>query len=487
MIIVLFGATGDLAGRMVMPALVELRTRGLMLRHWRLVGCAMDAIDDAAFVGILRASLERNGGLPEDWEELATHARYVGGAFGADDPGALPDVLAEVRGELRGLGGDEPLVVFFLAVPPVAFPSITAGLGRHGLADGARVVFEKPYGTSLESFEELDALVKRTLREDQVFRIDHFLGKEGVQTIYTLRFANKIFGAQWDRHAVAQVQIDVPEDLDVANRAAFYEATGASLDMLVTHLFQVASQVAMDTPYDMADPESILFERDAVLHRFRPLDPANDVVLGQFTGYRDTDGVEPDSTQDTFVAARLWVDSDRWRGVPFVLRTGKMMARKAQMITLVLRPADGPMPAVAARPNTIEINFSGAGEIFLGITVKAPGPDVKLSWGRAMLDLDDVPGGEPISPYASLIDDVIHGDRSLFTTEAGLRAAFHAFAPLQGDARPEPLPYAPGSWGPAEAARLVAPYGWLLEQEGTMPAADWDAAGREATGRDTAP
>ena len=142
----------------------------------------------------------------------------------------------------------------------------------------------------------------------------------------------------------------MPETLNVDTRASFYEATGAALDMLVTHLFQVVSQVAMDTPYDLADPESVLFERDAVLHRFRPLDVENDVVLGQFEGYRDLDGVAADSDQDTFVAARLWVDSGRWRGVPFVLRTGKMMARKAQLVTLVLRPDEGPLSAVAARP-----------------------------------------------------------------------------------------------------------------------------------------
>lgn len=352
--------------------------------------------------------------------------RYVGGLFSAGDPGRLPVALSRARSELHESSGVDPLVVFFLAVPPLAFPTITEGLGAHGLAAGAHVVFEKPYGTSLESFEELDSLVKRTFTESQVFRIDHFLGKEGVQAIYTLRFANKAFGTLWDRHSVAQVQVDVPEDLNVANRIGFYEATGAALD------------------------------------------PARDVVLGQFTGYRDLPGVAPDSQQDTFVAARLWVDSDRWRGVPFILRTGKMMARKAQRVTLVLRPDDGPLRQVASRPNTIEIDFAGAGEIFLGLTVKAPGPEMRLSWGRAGLDLDDVPGGEPISPYASLIDDVFRGDRSLFTTEAGLRAAFQAFEPLRHGDRPAPLPYEQGGWGPVEANRLTAPYGWILQQEGSV-------------------
>jgi len=425
-VVVLFGATGDLARRMVMPALMELRARGLMPPHWRLIGSAADALDDAGFAVVLRESLGGAGGVPDDFDEIVARTRYVGGLFSAGDPGRLPVALSRARSELHESSGVDPLVVFFLAVPPLAFPTITEGLGAHGLAAGAHVVFEKPYGTSLESFEELDSLVKRTFTESQVFRIDHFLGKEGVQAIYTLRFANKAFGTLWDRHSVAQVQVDVPEDLNVANRIGFYEATGAALD------------------------------------------PARDVVLGQFTGYRDLPGVAPDSQQDTFVAARLWVDSDRWRGVPFILRTGKMMARKAQRVTLVLRPDDGPLRQVASRPNTIEIDFAGAGEIFLGLTVKAPGPEMRLSWGRAGLDLDDVPGGEPISPYASLIDDVFRGDRSLFTTEAGLRAAFQAFEPLRHGDRPAPLPYEQGGWGPVEANRLTAPYGWILQQEGSV-------------------
>lgn len=394
--------------------------------HWRLIGSAADDLDDAGFAVVLRESLGGAGGVPDDFDEIVARTRYVGGLFSAGDPGRLPVALSRARSELHESSGVDPLVVFFLAVPPLAFPTITEGLGAHGLAAGAHVVFEKPYGTSLESFEELDSLVKRTFTESQVFRIDHFLGKEGVQAIYTLRFANKAFGTLWDRHSVAQVQVDVPEDLNVANRIGFYEATGAALD------------------------------------------PARDVVLGQFTGYRDLPGVAPDSQQDTFVAARLWVDSDRWRGVPFILRTGKMMARKAQRVTLVLRPDDGPLRQVASRPNTIEIDFAGAGEIFLGLTVKAPGPEMRLSWGRAGLDLDDVPGGEPISPYASLIDDVFRGDRSLFTTEAGLRAAFQAFEPLRHGDRPAPLPYEQGGWGPVEANRLTAPYGWILQQEGSV-------------------
>ncbi|PFG40757.1 glucose-6-phosphate 1-dehydrogenase [Georgenia soli] len=462
-VIVLFGATGDLAGRMVLPAVHEVHERGLMPEHWRLVGCAAEALDEEAFRDRVEEVLDRSDvGRPSDWATVRPQIRYAAGEFGPDDPGELPRILGEVRDELARESGSEPLVLHFLAVPPVAFRSIARGLGAHGLAEGARVVFEKPFGTSLESFESLDAAVKEVLQEDQIFRIDHFLGKEGVQTIYVLRFANQLFGSEWSRASVDQVQIDVPEDLDVANRIGFYEATGAALDMIVTHLFQVAGQVAMEPPADLRDPTSVLDARETVLRAFRPLDPTQDVVLGQFDGYRDIDGAAPDSRQDTFAAVRLWVDTERWRGVPFLLRTGKRMARRTQRITLVLKPPFGPLARELDTPNTIEICFSGDGEIQLGITVKTPGPDLSYSSGKAVLELDDVPGGEPISPYASLIHDALIGDRSLFTTAEGLRAAFTAFAPLQGPERPDPLPYEPGSWGPEEARRLAQPHRWML-------------------------
>ncbi|NMR19502.1 glucose-6-phosphate dehydrogenase [Cellulomonas fimi] len=450
---------------MVMPALVELHERGLLPERWRLVGCATDRWDDEAFRARLEDSLlSSEQGLPEDWTEVARRVRYAGGGFTEDDPGALPEVLARTHRELNDEGDGEPLVVHFLAVPPAAYPAITRGLGRHGLTAGARVVYEKPYGTSLADFEALDALVKEVLTEEQVFRIDHFLGKQAVQAIYALRFANRLFGSQWDARAVEQVQIDVPEDLDVAQRAGFYDATGAALDMLVTHLFHVASQVAMDPPWNVDDPDAIVAARDAVMTAFRPLDPATDVVLGQFEGYTDIAGVAAGSTQDTFVAARLWIDTDRWRGVPFVLRTGKRMARKAQRITLVMRPPEGPLADAVAEPNTVEIDFSGSGAVAVGVTVNTPGPAPALAYAHTELDLADVPGGEPISAYASLLHDVLAGDRSLFTTSHCLRSSFTAFAPLQGPGRPAPLSYAPGSWGPGEAERLAAPHGWVLER-----------------------
>jgi glucose-6-phosphate 1-dehydrogenase len=303
--------------------------------------------------------------------------------------------------------------------------------------------------------------VLSVLDEDQVFRIDHFLGKEGTQDLHVLRFANPIFSQVWSRDQVAEVQIDVPEELDVAERAAFYDATGATLDMLVTHLFQLAAEVAMEPPASLA-PADLLAARESVLSAFRPLDPTTDVVLGQFDGYRDIDGVAAGSTTDTFVAARLWVDTDRWRDVPFLLRTGKRMAFTAQRVSLVLRPVDGPIGAVPGA-NVISLSLEGSGSLDIGLVAKEPGPDLRLAEAAVSFDFRAVPGGSPMPPYSSLIHDVLTGDRSLFTSSEGLAKAWAAVQPLL-DRPPEVQPYPTGGRGPAAAEALAGPVGWLLDR-----------------------
>jgi glucose-6-phosphate 1-dehydrogenase len=462
-VFVLFGATGDLARRMVLPAFYELAQRGLLPRDWRLVGNGRGDVSHEDFSGRVHEALTEFGPLGEGggdgegpWEEFGKRLRFAGGGFDSDDPGSLLDVLEEARQDL----GRDAQLVHYLAVPPSAFGPLTKGLATHGLAEGSRVVYEKPYGTSPESFRELDQLVLSVLDEDQVFRIDHFLGKEGTQDLHVLRFANQLFHQVWSREHVAQVQIDVPEELDVADRASFYDATGAVLDMLVTHLFQVAAEVAMEPPASLTPPD-LQQARESVLACFRPLDPEHDVVLGQFTGYRGIDGVADDSTTDTFVAARLWVDSDRWRDVPFLLRTGKRMARSAQRVSLLLRTPDGPVETLPDHGNVLSLSLSGSGSIDIGLVTKEPGPDLALARARTTLDLKQVPGGSPLPPYVSLIHDVLTGDRSLFTTSAGLAKAWDAVAPLLAHP-PEVQPYEPGSWGPEAAEALAEPSGWLL-------------------------
>lgn len=476
LVLVLHGARGDLARRSVYPALATLHRRGLLPEHWALLGTGREDMPNEEFHQLVAQSLREFGGddgtdEPDDAvvAALTRHTVFCS-EVGDEDPGTLPAALEHVRGVLaEAADGDaaDVVVVHYLAIPPAAFEPLTRNLHRHGLtrgpdgsADTVRVVFEKPYGTDPDSFRRLDAVVHDALEESQVFRIDHFLGKEAVQNLHVLRFGNELFANAWDSRHVEQVQIDVPETLDIAQRAEFYDATGAALDMVVSHLFQVAAQVAMEPPKGM-DVANLVQAREDAIACFRPLDPTDDVVLGQFEGYRDIEGVEDGSTTDTFIAARLWVDNNRWRGVPFLLRTGKRMAASAQRVTLVLRRDPERLFGDRVEPGLISLSLKGDGAIEVTTSIKKPGPNLEIVAGTARLDLGDVEGGEPLAAYASLLQDVLVGDRTLFTTPEGLEHAWRAFEPLLGDDRPDPLPYAPGSWGPAEAAALAAPHGWF--------------------------
>ena len=459
-IFVLFGATGDLAKRMVLPAFYRLAQENLLPRQWRLVGNGRGDVEHEDFRAHVRNALTEFGPRPEpeQWKSFAERVFFAGGGFNSDSPGSLLDVVAKAR---ASLGGD-PQLVHYLAVPPVAFDETTKALGQHGLATGARVVYEKPFGTSPQSFRSLDRVVHSVLDEQQVYRIDHFLGKEATQDLHLLRFANGLFAAIWDRKHVESVQIDVPEKLGITDRSAFYDATGAVLDMLVTHLFQVAAEVAMEPPATLGALD-LQAAREKVISAFRPLDPA-EVVLGQFTGYRDVPGVAAKSGMDTFVAARLWIDNPRWRGVPFYLRTGKRLAETRQRVSLILREPAGPLAGqLPAEANVLSFSLAGDGEIDLSLVAKKPGPALDLDRGTASLPLSSLAGADPLPPYVRLIHDALIGDRSLFTRPDGLAAVWKVAGPLLAD-RPRVVPYAPGSWGPAKAAELIAPGRWLLGQ-----------------------
>ena len=458
-VFVLFGATGDLAKRMVLPAFFELASHNLLPKKWLLIGNGRGDVSHEEFATRVHNALEEFGPNPADgpWDEFATHLRFAGGGFEKANPGSLLDVIAEAEEEL----GPDAQYIHYLAVPPSAFITITEGLGAHNLAKNARVVYEKPFGTSPANFRKLDAAVHEVLEEKQVFRIDHFLGKEGTQNLHALRFGNGLFEGDWNREHIHAVQIDVPEKLDIIDRAAFYDETGAFLDMIVTHLFQVAAEVAMEPPLSM-DAEDLQSARESVIAAFRPLAP-EDVVFGQFEGYTDTEGVADDSTIDTFVAAKLWIDTDRWRDVPFLLRTGKQLAASAQTVSLIFRqPSTGPLVKTTPKlGNVLTVDLSGAGAIKLQVVIKEPGAEFNLTVDTAELPLSSVDNADPLPPYVKLINDVILGDRSLFTRPDGLEQAWQTIEPIL-DAPPAPLPYARGSWGPKEAAALAAPEGWLL-------------------------
>lgn len=456
-VFVLYGATGDLSNRLVLPALFRLAKEGLLPEDWRLVGNGRGDVAHEDFRGRARRSLEKFGPHPSDgpWKDFADRLLFAGGGFDSSDPGCLLDVVKEAEDALGG----NPQRVHYMAVPPPAFADLTEAIGEHNLAQRSRVVYEKPFGTSMDSFRRLDSAAHSVFEEDQIFRIDHFLGKEAAQDIYVLRFANGVFAGAWDRSHIESVQIDVPETLDVSTRGGFYDATGAVLDMIVTHLFQLAAEVAMEPPRSM-DAEHIAEAREDVISCFRPLSPG-DVVLGQYEGYRDTKGVAPDSRTETFVALRLWIDNDRWRGVPFYLRTGKCLAASKQHVSVIFRPPKRGLADMPAEGNVLTFDLAGDGGISLSLVAKRPG--VQLSLGSAAAEL---PLGKafhtPVLPaYSRLIHDVLIGDRSMFTRPDGLTKVWEVAGDLL-EHKPTPLPYRPGSWGPQEAQRLPGPEGWLL-------------------------
>ena len=458
-VFMLFGATGDLARRLVLPALFRLAQAGLMPSDWRLVGNGRGDVSHEDFQDRVRESLEEFGPKPAEgpWEEFRSRLRFAGGGFEASDPGSLLDVLAEAEADLGG----RPRRVHYFAVPPSAFGSLTEGIGEHGLAERARVVYEKPFGTSMDSFKDLDRAAHSVFDEDQIYRIDHFLGKEATQAIHVARFGNGLFAGSWDRNHIDSVQIDVPETLDVGMRAGFYDSTGAILDMLVTHLFQLAGEVAMPTPRSV-DAEHIAEAREDIIGCFRPLD-WDEVVVGQYDGYRDIDGVPDDSRTETFVAARMWIDHERWDGVPFLLRTGKCMAASHQRVSIRFKEPARPLEGLRGGGNTLCFELSGDGEIDLSLVTKKPGPTEELATAAARLPLGQAFHTPSLPAYSRLIHDVLVGDRSLFTRPDGLEHVWEVAGGLLAD-KPEPPLYPRGSWGPQQAATLAGEGGWILGQ-----------------------
>ncbi len=466
-VLVLFGATGDVAAKMVLPAIAALAAAGELPEDWRLIGNGRGQVSDEGFRDHLRGVLQpgEDGAVLDEkaFGQLAGSVRFAGGGFSSEDPGELPGVLHRAVEEL----GDDAQVIHYLALPPTTFIPYTEALRDHGLARGARVIYEKPYGESKKGFEELDELVGSVFDEVDVFRIDHFLGKEATQQLHVLRYANRWVEQLWCADDVEQVQVDAPEDLDVADRAGFYDETGAMKDMLVTHLLQVAAEVAAEPPAD-ASPQTIAAGRERALEDFRAIDPS-EAVLGQVDGYTDLEEVADGSTTDTFVAARVWVDNDRWRGVPFLLRSGKYLAGKSQQVSLVLRrpehvPEGVDLGEEGEHRKALVLDLAGDGRLRIGVSAQRPGSEGDLVDGELVLDLPDLPGAQALPPYATLLRDVMLGDKALFTTTDGLAQTWRIVEHLADDQRPEVAPYAPGTWGPEAARDLPGEIGWLTEQ-----------------------
>jgi glucose-6-phosphate 1-dehydrogenase len=341
-------------------------------------------------------------------------------------------------------------------------------LAEAGLVERSRIIMEKPFGVDLESAVVLNAELHETFSEEQIFRIDHFLGKEPAQNILAFRFANGLFEPIWNRNFIDHVQIDIPERLTLDRRAEFYESTGAYKDMVVTHLFQVLAFMAMEPPTAL-EPQAISEEKNKVFRSMRPLNPEN-VVRGQYIGYRDEPGVAADSETDTFVALKCEIDNWRWAGVPFYLRTGKRMAEGQRIISIAFRePPKSMFPqgsGVGAHgPDHLTFDLADASKVSLSFYGKRPGPGMrldKLSMQFALQETDRA--GDALEAYERLILDAMRGDHTLFTTAEGIERLWEVSAPLLQDPPPVRL-YAPGSWGPNAIHQLIAPHAWRLPFE----------------------
>ena len=465
-VIVLFGATGDLARRKLLPGLFNLHCAGLVPERYRVIGVSRpaSALTDDEFRERARAAVQERGMREPsgaEWEDFVGHLFFAGADVGEPSP-----LVEAVRDAEREIGG-EPRRIYHLAIPPQAFEGTVQMLGSTGLDERARVIVEKPFGTDLADAQELNRVLHAVFREADVFRIDHFLGKESVENILALRFANGLFEPIWNRDHVDHIQIDVPETLTVAGRAGFYEPTGAFRDMIVTHLFQVLGFIAMEPP-TMLTERLVRNETAKVFDSMKPIEPRL-VVRGQYAGYREEAGVDPASETETFVALEVEVDNWRWAGVPFYLRTGKSLAQSRQTITLAFREpplrmfhlADG--SSTSSRPNELVIEFRDPGSISAWFLAKEPGPDVHLREVAMTFSYESAFEATELEGYERLIHDAMLGDQTLFTRGDGIERLWEVAAPLLVHP-PELRVYEPGSWGPDEATELIAPRMWHLPE-----------------------
>jgi glucose-6-phosphate 1-dehydrogenase len=475
---VILGATGDLTKRKLLPALFHLRTYGeLEKQNTLIVGAAQPEMSEEAFrlwaYEGLNKSVARNAPDLRRWcEEYLYYQTVCQG--GADDYEKLAKYIRQLE-VARNLPENR---VFYLALPPTAVPTAVEQLSHANLLKSrgwVRVVFEKPFGHDFRSARALNTLLHRYLDESQIYRIDHYLGKETVQNLLAFRFANPIFESLWNRDSVECVQLTVAEDIGVEHRGAYYQEAGALRDMVQNHLTQLVTVVAMEVPVSF-DAEAIQAEKLKVLHSIPPIDP-RDVVFGQYRaweiagqripGYREEKGVTPDSLTETYVALKMEVHNWRWRGVPFYLRTGKRLPRKITQAAVTFRPA----PTLVFRsldpgsldPNQLVITLQPSEGFALGFSVKTPGRPFSFTNRALQFDYKQAFGGELPEAYETLLRDVMIGDQTLFVTADFTETAWRLYDPLLAGKR-EPSVYTAGTWGPAEADLLLERNGhrWQL-------------------------
>lgn len=456
-VVVIFGASGDLTRRKLLPALYHLFVENMLPEGFAVVGYSRSGLSDEDFRAQAREALERFARCSvdaEEWSEFARRLSYVSGGFdGSNAMDHLRGHLDAVDRRHRTQGGR----LYYAATPPAAYPSIAARLSECGLHEAGRIVVEKPFGEDLASARELNAALHRGFDESQIFRIDHYLGKETIQNILALRFANGMFEPIWNRRYVDSVRITVAEEIGIEGRATFYEETGTIRDMVQTHLFQVLTFVAMEPPVSL-EPDRLRDEKVRVLRSMRPVDPHR-VVRGQFEGYRDQPGVSAGSQAETYAALQVEMDNWRWAGVPFHLRTGKRMNQKLTEISLLFRHVPFNVFGSADEPGPVRdalvVRVQPEEGISIHLNVKKRGVGL-MDLERASLDFDyEKTFSTPLlEAYELLLLEAMLGDHTLFTREDEVERAWEVLAPLLRDPPPV-VPYRPGSWGPPEADALV--------------------------------
>ena len=465
--IVIFGASGDLTRRKLLPAFYHLFLDGRTPKGFAIIGYARTEMTDDEFRDMAMDAVREFGAprIPEGevWEDFRKHLFYVPGEF--SDRGAMQHLVRylEAIDRTHGTQGNR---FYYAATPPSAYPDIVRRIGEAGIAKGAKIVFEKPFGYDLESARTLNAIIHEVFDESQVFRIDHYLGKETVQNILAFRFSNGLFEPVWNRRYLDHVQITVAESIGVGNRGAFYEQTGAIRDMIATHLFQVMTFLAMEPPVSF-EPNRLRDETVKVLRSAKRIDPSR-VVRGQYEGYRSEPDVGDDSTVETFAAMEVEIDSWRWSDVPFFLRTGKQLQAKRSEVTLkyrkvpynVFRGTDVDLP----RRDHLTIRIQPNEGMTIALNAKKPGPGLEL--GRVTMDFDYEREfrTQLVDSYQLLLLEAMEGDHTLFLRQDAVERAWELLMPVL-EHPPPVIPYPKASWGPEEADKLIAPRRWHMSTD----------------------
>ena len=463
-VLVVFGASGDLTARKLMPAVAQLAKRGQLPEQFTVVGVARTEMDDDDFRSRIGEAVDEKD---RAWTDVLSRFRYVAGDYGEEETfHRLERTLNSVDRDL-GTNGSR---VFYLATPPGVFDDVAHGLAQRGLnaqenGSFSRLVIEKPFGHDLATAEELDRGLHSCFAENQIYRIDHYLGKETVQNVLALRFANVIFEPIWNRRYVDHVQITVAEEAGIGHRGSFYETAGALRDIVQNHLLQVLSLVAMEPPARM-EAEAIRDEKVKVLHAVDILTPEEvdgAVVRGQYDGYLQEEGVDPKSTVETFVAMRLMVDNWRWAGVPFYVRTGKKLAKRVTEVMMQFKPVPH-LPfsnnlTTELTPNDLVVRIQPDEGIALQFGAKVPGPEFRIRDAELDFTYAEEFDEEPPEAYERLLLDAMLGDPTLFIRSDEVRQAWRVVEPLLdawGNGHAPLHTYDGGSWGPEAADHLLA-------------------------------